>query len=449
MSLGVTTAVAAQALALTPLDPARADQPPILAGSRVVWTTDRPWAPGLYSINEINLKTMPVDGGARTQLQPITTNAGYGFGPWEVAGSETTIAVRTYTNPQALDGKDEVYVERGDGAFRPVPGPVRPATRFSTGGLDHVVAGDDVLTLEFRKVGGDFPLVKHAPGAARVRIPLPEGAEETSGRVAGDLLAVEVADKTPAEGDAPVAIAILDAHTGAELRRLAVPKEFLLSKDEFYGDGDLLGGIEIGADGSVVAGLRGAPRRFGWAAPDATRLTPLVVPRGLNVPLALAAGRFVTVVGHRIVAATLPDFQVLYRSLPSNELTLGGFDGERLAYQSATCSLLARISDGPVTSMPEGPCLRSDAAVQHRSTVARRFPVRVRCLLAPESSCDISARVRGGGGTRRAMVPVGSTKTFVFRLARRLVRYHDPPEVTVRVTDPGGMSETFEDADNY
>jgi hypothetical protein len=424
--------------ALVALDTAVHENAPIIAGDRVVWSSDRELAPATYSTHRIQLRSAPLAGGAVQDLPVITVPRSREISPWDLAGSASTIAVRFYEDVMYDGSRDEIRVSRAGGPFTVLPGPVRPSTRISTAGIFTEVASDDVITTDIGeepRAYGDDRIIRHAPEGAPAVVPLPDGADQLSAVVGGDFIAVTVTKGAPASAaDSPGYVAVLDAHTGAELRRIAIPREMVLDEDQQLLVGDELGYLAVGADGTVVIGsLAVATKRnpvIGWAAPDATRFAPVRLPRSIGNRFKVAAGRLAATdsagLGSRVVVYALPSGEQLYAGPRTSDLRFGdAFDGDHVAWSSRECVLVASVPAPPDTKVPAGPCSSTEVVVRHPSYAHRETPVTVRCVVAPGDACDVRLLVRteGVGRVRRLVIPIGAQRRVVVHFPRSVRGY--------------------------
>jgi hypothetical protein len=252
-------------------------------------------------------------------------------------------------------------------------------------------------------------------------VAVPPGADPARVAAAGDLAVAP----TP-EG----ALTIFDVRTDIERGQVSLGRF----------DPHTITGLAISPEGDVAATV---PVGDGddallWAPAGATRVRELS--RGHEYSrVAVGGGRvaFVAADGLREgVRAFVIDprtRRVVFRGPPAFDVSSLGFDGRTIALALPGCL----IAGPPVSrrTIPEGPCSRTDLAVDSPELHERSVSVRVACINAPARHCRVAARVttRAGrvAGRLDASVPRGRARVLTIRVARggRLA-------LTVRAVEP-------------
>src|SRR5262245_31309682 len=321
-----TGAAAVPAHASTALTPVTYEPPgPVIAGDRVVWAEGTTGA---------TIKSAPLLGAPATTLPGITPPQGSRLVGSDLAGSAQRLVTRAVLTTG--DTPREALYSAGPGSpFELLADPIgfSSAVRNSL-----VVVGADVLTLEQPRSGFDYSrarLVSRPAGGVPATVPLPERADLGAFDAAGDLIAVAIA-KRPVEEQPPddVAIALLDRHTGRELRRIPIPTRLR----------DRLESLAVAPDGAVAFPADDFMPR---APPGAAGFTALKPPREpQSDEIELANGRIAYVAGggqvKRVTVVEPPaapgdPLPVLFTGPPTAVIESLDFDGAHVAWQSAEC----------------------------------------------------------------------------------------------------------------
>lgn len=414
----------------------------------------------------IRLRALPLAGGAPFNLPSIAARSGEFAGGFRLAGSASRLAARV----QFLVEGDEVFVREQRqaapfGAALKVVGSRRPSkSETSFDGYDFVraitVVDDGLVTVE-PTASDRLRVMFHSDGGTSREIPLPPGANSETIEVAGDLLAVAVLDPGDDAYTDDVAVVLLDRRTGAELRRVTIPKPLRNQHHD----------LALSADGAL-AFVEGA--KIGWAPAGADRFVALRVPGrdAAENPVAVAGGR---IAGVRRTSAGVSQVVVMepaagggtlryaYRGPPATEIQDVEFDGSHLAWKSRHCRFLTTIGERAVEDrIPAGRCVRADASVVTRLIATGRrsaVPVRVRCLTAVGKACGVNAVVEIRRRSRtlrfrsaRTRVPVGRARTIRVPIGRRAAHQLDANPFSgnafIQLHDGGGASMRVE-TDDY
>ncbi len=298
----------------------------------------------------------------------------------------------------------------GDLFGGPLAGPFAPLSTAATGAA---VTGDDLITTERpgRVVVRD--LSGRSPGS--VLVPGAEG--ELLGRVRAAGAFVAYATRTE-ERDTVI---VVDRRTGAETLRIALPRT--LDDFDVQADGKLAVAVPRTRDATAV----------GWAAAGRPGVRDVAV-AARQTPVRIAGDRiaFVRPAGGEGTEAAMTDLEGFAgpASFPAAAIGSLDFDGDRLAFATASCVYVARAAGLTVRAAPPaGPCARAWAdltAPRSAALSARNRTLRyaVACSMAPAGGCRGTLRLtfsRRGGGTAtllraRVAVPRGARETVAVRL---------------------------------
>ena len=258
----------------------------------------------------------------------------------------------------------------------------------------------------------------------RIReVAVPPGADPTRVAAAGDL------------GVAPTpegALTVFNLRTDIERGQVSLGRF----------DPNTITGLAISPDGDVAATV---PVGDGddvllWAPAGATRVRELA--RGHEYSRVAVAGGRVAFVGADGLREGVRAFvidprlrRIVFRGPPAFDVGSLGFDGRNIAFALPGC-----LVAGPAVSrrtIPEGPCSRTDVAVDSVEVREGRVRVRVACINSPRSSCQVTARVRTQSGRvagrLSVRVPVGSARVRAIRLNRHGRARGVRLQLTVRV----------------
>jgi hypothetical protein len=385
---------------------------PALDGGRVVYAdADR---------DALSVLTQPADGGPVTELarlaEPSTRLRGRPA--WDLDAGAGGLAVRLYPpggRPRLLAGPPE--------------GPLSLVQRRADLGAAmaeardlFAVPGGPLVLERIDRVGRRLRAVLRPPGGPARVLPMPAGADLHNLAVAGSVAAVAARDE----------IELLDLPSGAVRERrplgdfartdlidLAVSETGDLAFTVEAGDGaDFLGWLPAGAaEPRVVA----EGDEFGHVRTAGGRIA-------MEAPVMRGDGARVVVLD-----PSGEEARVLFRGPPSAYVRGLDFDGQRVAWATDGCQLVASVDSPAIDVVPAGPCLRTEAAFTLHVPSAVR--VGVRCITAPGRRCRIDLRVYGR--TRRlahrvVTVPRGRVRTVRIPVRSGLA------VVMGRVVDPDG-----------
>jgi hypothetical protein len=437
-----TPAVASVAL----YRPAPWNRGPVVAGERVTWAEQD-------TARHVRVHAVPVAGGAASDLASLDGGDDLGA-DWWFAASDRTLAIRT---PSRL------YVARGAGPFQG-----SPIGELPDGPIPVAVLGDDLVTVERRAGAGSedrtADRVFSRPAAvAPFEVALPAGADRDALAVAGELIAVAVDSH---------AVVLIDRRSGQEVRRVAIPtapitgaaQEIALAAPA----------IALSPEGGVVitepASTESETPFVGFAPPGATSFFAVRLPADVEIdeqPIALAGDRFAYAHDGRVAVVRLPSAPapaamapptaaLLYHGAPSTLVSDLSFDGDDLAWASATCAMLAKVPAPSERRIPPGPCFRAEIAVGEAVGVDPRRPrygVPMRCVTTVGASCRVTVTLfdrdaRRGIARVKASVPIGQARRLELAISRRLARrlrskrgQIDVYEIHVRLSDGAGRSQ--------
>jgi hypothetical protein len=369
----------------------------------------------------------------------------------DLAGSAERLVTRAVLTTGATP-REALYSAGPGSPFELLADPIG----FSSAvGNSLAVVGADVLTLEQPRPGFDYSrarLVSRPAAGTAATVPLPERADLAAFDVAGDLIAVAIARRPVEERPADdVAVALLDRHTGQELRRIPIPTRLR----------DQLESLAVSPDGAVAFPVDDF---IAWAPPAAAGFTALKPPREpQSDEIELANGRIAYVAGggqtKRVTVVEPPgapgdQLPVLYTGPPTAVIESLDFDGAHVAWQAAECDLISPAPAPAETRIPPGPCFRAEIGVTYffPQRIPRRHPsyaARVHCTTTVGRACrmDVYAAVgRHRSGPVRVAVPIGRGRLVrvpiparvADRLRAAMRRGKDPSSLVVRLSDGAG-----------
>ncbi len=332
------------------------------------------------------------------------------------AGSELAAAANGVA---ALDGSGRLFAASLTGPFRPFGGRAIGEPPIDTWIPALQVTSAGVLTLE------DGAVMLRGPDGRIREVAVPPGADPSRVAATGNL------------GVAPTpegALTIFDLRTDIERGQVSLGRF----------DPNTITGLAISPEGDVAATV---PVGDGddvllWAPAGASRVRELA--RGHEYSrVAVAGGRVAFVSadglreGLRAFVIDARTRRVVFRGPPAFDVSSLGFDGRNIAFALPGC-LIA----GPAVSrrtIPEGPCSRTDVAVDSVEMREGRVRVRVACINAPSRNCQLTARVRTRSGRVAGRlivrVPVGSARVRSIRLNRHGRARGVRLQLTVRVAE--------------
>jgi hypothetical protein len=352
---------------------------PALAGDRVVWGVGE---------DALRVVSAPVAGGDAVSLGDAPASS-------ELAAAENGVA--------ALDPRGRLFTASPTGPFHPFGGravgepPIDawiPALQFTSAG---------VLTLE------DGAVMLRGPDGRIREVAVPPGADPTRVATSRDLAVAPTPDG---------ALTVFDVRTDIERGQVSLGRF----------DPNTITGLAVSPEGDVAATV---PVGDGddvllWAPAGATRVRELA--RGHEYSrVAVAGGRVAFVAadglrdGVRAFVIDPRSRRIVFRGPPAFDVTSLSFDGRNIALALPDC-LLA----GPAVSrrtIPEGPCSRTDLAVDSAELQEGSVKVRVACINVPARRCEVAVRVttRAGRSAGRldTHVPRGSARVLTIRLNRQ------------------------------
>jgi hypothetical protein len=365
---------------------------PILAGDRVLW--------GQRSGEIVQFVSAPISGGPAVPFGQLAVPRRDVM--W-LAASPTllTVQLRDFGSPRA---PGRLYVAGPDGAFKLLAGDVGEEP-FDPLWPPVSVTAQGVFTQEAT------PLLRDPLTGRRTEVVFPPESNAGFVAAAGD---VGVASTDGA-------LIVFDLRSGTELHQVALGSyDAQVTSLAVSPAGDVAATTAVG-DGSDV---------LLYAPAGASRVRALA--REVRMEAVTTAGGRVAYVGSnrldagvRVTVVDGASGARLFRGPVSETADRLSFDGTHLAYATGGCTLLATVPTAPVSALPQGPCVRTEA------TVARLDGTRaeVTCLSAPTASCRVAF------AKRTITVPRGRTRHI------RL-----PRGATVRVIDADGRTRTVYDA---
>jgi hypothetical protein len=392
---------AAEAAPVALLD-APSTQDIALAGSEVI--VPRHGAGGRVTVDAVS-----VAGGApRRLLTAAGPGKGWGANP-SVSASPSQVAVTVFYDKPNLKLGDAVQWRLYTG---PVGGPLQlryTARRKEWHPLDTAVDGDRVFVSE-----GKFTLFAtrmrlFEPGAAPRVLSWADGVDPPIAMAGGHLA---YAGSSQKGADAPLnRVFVVDPLTGA--------RQFTMSVSD-------PGGIDVAADGRVVADFRNGLVSAGPGVPRAT----LAGSKSLFLPQFAGAG-IAAVERSRFGAvrpAVLDPGAAAPRPIGVSTADIQTLDAndQGVAWVGNGCVLFAPAGGSAPAEPPAGPCPRAEVEVDgtDHTLHGRTVRLRVTCLAAPASGCsgETSLRFRGSGGDAGFAVAAGHRQVVSIRLAPRAAR---------------------------
>jgi hypothetical protein len=402
----------------------RAQGGPVLLGDRVLWAEPGDGVASVFA--------MPAGGG------PV---APFGSLP---AGADTTVDLQAGTQSVAalvrradsLRPLGRLFTAGGDGAFQALATNVgrEPIVPFVPG-LQVTDAG--VITLE----DGKGAFLRTGTGSAR-EVALPPGADPEIFATGGTL------------GVAPSlegVLVVFDLRTDTEVRQLSLGRF----------DAATVNGLAISPSGDVAltVPVGDGSDALLWAPAGASHVR--VLRRGQAYGTVATAGGRVAWVGDdgvrdgtRVSVIDATSRRMVFRGPRVLGVRQLSFDGRYVAFATPLCAFAGPASPSASRStIPPGPCLRSDIAVNPQTPITRgnRYRVRVACINAPADRCRVTARLRNRdgkpAGRLSARLPRGGSRVLEIPLnangrpeARR--GRGDRLALQVVLSDPDGRSRT-------
>ena len=381
---------------------------PALEGGRVVY--------GDADRDALTVLTQPAGGGPVSELARLPARRGHP--DWELDAGEGGLALRMY--PTA--GPTRLLAGPAGGPLALVQRRARPGPAMAEERDLFAVPGGPLVVERTDRVGRRLRAVLRPPGGPARVLPMPAGADLHNLAVAGTVAAV------PARGE----IVLLDLPSGAVRRRLAL--------GDFAGAPVNALGVSEAGDVALVAEDGQGADHLGWAPAGAARPRDILVGdefAHLAVADGLIAMQQPALAGDAARPVVLDPSadppRVLFRGPPSAYVRGIDFDGTHIAWATDGCQLGAEVGAPAVDVVPEGPCLRTEAAFTLE--VPSSVRLKVRCIATPGRRCRIDLRVYGR--TRRkahrvVTVPRGRERTVRIPVSRGI------NVVFGRVVDPDG-----------
>jgi hypothetical protein len=349
----------------------RARGGPVLLGDRVLWAEGGAGVATVFA--------MPAAGG------PVTT-----FGSVPAAADDavdlqagTRSVAALVRDPRSLAPHGRLFWAGADGAFTALATDVgdEPVVPFVPG-LQVTDAG--VVTLE-----GSVGAFLRTGGGAAQEVALPPGADPEIVATGGTLGVAPTTDG---------ALVVFDLRTDTEVRQISLGRF----------DAATVNGIAISPSGDVAltVPVGDGSDALLWAPAGASRVR--VVRRGQDYATVVTAGGRIAWVaaegardGTRVSVIDATTRRIVFRGPLAFGVRQLSYDGRTVAFATSQCSFVGPAS--PTASrrtLPAGPCLRSDIAVNPESPTTRgdRYRVRVACINAPAAGCRVTARVRTRDG---------------------------------------------------
>ena len=392
---------------------------PVLLDGRVLWAE--------RGDGVARILASPVGGGAATVFGTVPSVARDSV---ELAAGTRSVAVLV-RDPRTLAARGRLFTAGADGAFTALATNVgdAPFTPYAPG---LYVTDSGVVTLE----GGVGAFLRNGPGPAR-EIAIPPGADPERVGAGGT-----VGVSPSGEG----VLVVFDLATDTEVRQISLGRfdPLTVSAVAISPAGDVALTVPVG-DGSDV---------LLWAPAGASHVRELR--RGLEYSTVATAGGRVAWVGResvrqgtRVTVIDAATRHTVFRGPPSSVVRSLSFDGRNVAFATASCALAgpARRSSSR-RSIPEGVCLRSDAAVY--ADTENRYRFQVACINAPGARCRVLARLttRDGrtAGRLDARVPRGGARTLSVPLNAVGRAATGGLRLRVMLRDPDGRTGTVYDS---
>lgn len=391
---------------------------PVLFGDRVLWTAGA------------DVMAAPVAGGPAAVFGRVPRGAHDDV--WLAAGPDTVAVELQDWRSTRADGR--LFAAGADGVFRQLSASIGGLpVSLAIPALSVTAAG--VMRVEPRRA-------RLHDGSGRAReVVLPPGAVAADVAAAGSLGVATTPDG---------ALVVFDLRSGTEQRQIALGRY----------DGTFINGLAISPEGDVAVTLAAGDGNdvLLWAPAGATRVQVLSSGRSRTY-VATARGRVAFVGaegergGQRVTVIEAATRRTVFRGPVAYTVSNVAFDGSHVAFTAAEC-VLAGPADPAASrrSLPEGPCVRSDAGVNTEFPLVRdgRYRAQVTCLNAPDRSCRVDARLRTRSGAlagrSSTRIRVGSGPVLAIRLnARGRRERSDRLRMTVTLTDPDGRRRVVYD----
>jgi hypothetical protein len=397
---------------------------PVLLGDRVLWAES---GAGLASVF-----AMPAAGGPA---------AAFGSVP---AAASDTVDLRAGTqslaalvrDPRSLRATGRLFSAGPDGVFTALASDVgdEPVVPFVPG-LQVTDAG--VITLE-----GSLGAILRKGGGRAQEVALPPGADPEILATGGTLGVAPTSDGV---------LVVFDLRTDTEVRQISLGRF----------DAATVNGIAISPSGDVALSvpIGDGSDALLWAPAGASHVR--VLRRGQDYATVATAGGRVAWVGAegtrdgtRVNVIDAATRRIVFRGPPAFHVAQLSFDGRHVAYATSLCSYVGPAArSASRRTLPAGPCLRSDIAVNPESPITRgnRYRVRVACINAPAARCRVAVhlRTRDGkvAGRLSARVPRDGSRVLEVPLnahGRVEARRGRGDRLALRVvlSDPDGRSRT-------
>jgi hypothetical protein len=401
LAAALLIAPAAQAEPVALLDAPTA-QDIALAGAEVI-------VPRTGARGRLTVDAVPVTGGAPRRLL-AASGPGKGWGASAfVSASPTRVAVQVlYDRPDLVHG-DKLQWRLYIG---PVAGPLQLAAtahKKDWHPIDTAVDGDRVFVDEGKFTLFATRLRLFEPGAAPRVLPWANGVDAPIALADGH---VAYAGSSRKGADAPLDhVFVADPLTGARQLSMAVSDP---------------GGIDVAADGRVVADYRNG---LVSAAPGVPKAT---LPSSKRLFLPQFTGSAIAAVERSTFGAVRPSVLGPGATAPrpigvlTSDIQALDANDQGVAWIGNGCVLFAPAGTSASTEPPVGPCPRAEIQVDGADQTLRGRTVRMAatCLAAPASGCDGRAtlRFRGAAGSAPFTVAARHRKVFSIRLTERAAR---------------------------
>ena len=373
-----------------------------LAGNEVI--VPRPGARGRVTVDAVSVAGWP----PRRLLDAAGPGKGWGASPF-VSASPTRVAVQVFYDKPNLKLGDAVEWRLYTG---PIAGPLQleyTAHRKDWHPIDVAVDGDRVFVNEGKFTLFTTRMRLFEPGAAPPVLTWANGVDAPIALADGHLA---FAGSSQTGGDGPLnRVFVVDPLTGA--RQLTMPVN-----DP--------GGIDVAADGRVVADYRNGLISAAPGVPKAT------LPGSRSLFLPQFTGSAIAAIERTRSGSVRPSVLDPGATAPrpigvltSDIQTLDANDGG-VAWLGNGCVLFAAASSARPSGPPAGPCPRAEVQLVGSDQKLHGRTVRMTavCVAAPPSGCvgRATLRFRGSGGSARFDVAPGQRKVFSIRLTARTAR---------------------------
>jgi hypothetical protein len=395
---------------------------PVLLGDRVLWAESGAGVASVFAMPAAGGPVAAFGSVAATDRDAIDLRAG------------TQSVAALVRDTRSLAARGRLFSAGADGAFTALATDVgsEPVVPFVPG---LQVTDTGVITLE-----GSVGAFLRKGTAPAQEVALPPGADPEILATGGTLGVAPTSDGV---------LVVFDLRTDTEIRQISLGRF----------DAATVNGIAISPSGDVALTV---PVGDGsdvllWAPAGASRVRELR--RGQDYGTVATAGGRVAWVGAegardgtRVSVIDATTRRIVFRGPPAFSIPQLSFDGRNVAFATSLCAFVGPASPSASRrTIPAGPCLRSDLAVNPETARGGRYRVRIACINAPAARCRVTARLatRDGklAGRLSARVPRGGSRVLDIPLnarGRAEVRRGRTDRLGLQVvlSDPDGRSRT-------